>query len=54
MSERYTRLFALPQYLYTDNAPVVIMAGVLLRDNETGDILVQLKFKNISKKAYRY
>lgn len=50
MTERYTKLFSLPQNLYLEGAPLVISAGVLLKDNETGKILVQLKLKNIADK----
>ena len=53
MSERYAKLFALPKYLYTDDAPVVIMAGALLKDNDTGAILAQLKFKNIDNRIIK-
>lgn len=47
MNERYTRLFSTPKNLYTSGAPVVIIAGALLKDNELGRVLGQLKFKNI-------
>ena len=35
MSDRYIRRFALPQRLYTDGAPVVLAAGVLLEDTRS-------------------
>ena len=47
MSERYSKLFALPQNLYSECAPVLIAAGALLKDNETGKVLAQLKIQNI-------
>lgn len=47
MSERFERIFTLPENLHTAGAPVVIAAGALLKDTETGNILAQLKFKNI-------
>lgn len=50
MSERYTRVFSLPANLYATGAPVVISAGALLKDNQTGAILAQLKMRNISPK----
>lgn len=53
MSERYTKLFALPENLYTESAPVVIAAGALLKDNQTGKILAQIKYKNISSKIIK-
>ena len=49
MSERYTRLYALPQNLYLENAPILIAAGALLKDNVTGKILAQLKLRNLYK-----
>ena len=33
MSERYARLFSLPEDRYSVGAPVVIAAGALLKDN---------------------
>lgn len=50
MSERYSRLYALPGNLYAETSPVVIAAGALLKDNETGNVLAQLKLKSISDK----
>ena len=50
MAERYTRLFSLSEDLYTANAPVMIAAGALLKDNQTGKTLAQLKFKSLSEK----
>ena len=53
MSERYTRLFSLPENLYSVGAPVVIAAGALLKDNQTGKVLAQLKIQNINDKAIK-
>ncbi len=53
MSERYTKLFSLPESLYTEGAPIVIAAGVLLEDNQTDKILAQLKLKNISEETIK-
>ncbi|MBM6919132.1 hypothetical protein [Intestinimonas butyriciproducens] len=50
MSQRYTRLFALPGCLCSHSAPAAILAGALLKDNETGEILAQLKLKNVQAK----
>lgn len=51
MNERYTKLYNTPQNLYINGAPVVIIAGALLKDNESGRVLGQLKFKNIDVAA---
>lgn len=53
MSERYTKVFSLPLELYAQGSPLVISAGNLLKDNETGRILAQLKLQNISPKAVK-
>ena len=53
MAERYTRLYSLPENLYTPGAPVVIAAGALLKDNQTGKTLAQIKFKSISEKQIK-
>ncbi len=53
MSERYTRLFALEENLYSEGSPVVISAGALLKDNQTGAVLAQLKIKNISRRVIK-
>lgn len=53
MSERFEKLFALPENLYANGAPVVIAAGALLKDTQTGKVLAQLKIKNINGKAVR-
>ena len=50
MSERFTRLFSLPSDLYAEGSPVVISAGALLKDNQTGKVLAQLKLQNIGPK----
>ena len=53
MNERYSKLFALPQNLYSEGAPVLIAAGALLKDNEIGKVLAQLKIQNISGKPIK-
>lgn len=53
MSERYSRLFTLPENLYAIGSPVVIAAGTLLKDNQTGKIVAQLKLRSISDKSIR-
>lgn len=53
MNERYTRLFSLANDLYAEGSPAVISAGALLKDNQTGRALVQLKIKNIDGKAIK-
>ena len=50
MTERYTKLFSLPENLYAAGSPVIIAAGALLKDNQTGDVLAQLKLRSISEK----
>ena len=50
MAERYSRIYPLPGNLYSNNSPVLIVAGALLKDNQTGKTLAQLKFKSLSEK----
>ncbi len=51
MSERYVKIFSLPNNLYAESAPVLIKAGALLKDTERNRMLVQLKFKSITEKV---
>lgn len=51
MSERYSKLFSLEENLYTEGSPVIIQAGALQKDNQSGKVLAQLRFKNISDKV---
>lgn len=53
MSERYTKLFHLPENLYMEGSPVIIAAGALLKDNQTGRVIAQLKLRNISPKVIK-
>ena len=53
MSERYTKLFSLSENLYAKGAPVIIAAGALLKDNQTGKAIAQVKLRNIGKKAIK-
>ena len=53
MSERYTKDYECPQNVYAESSPVVISAGALLKDNQTGKILEQLKIRNITNKVIK-
>lgn len=53
MSERFERLFSLPENSYSKGSPVVIAAGALLKDKETGKIIAQLKLKSICAKTIK-
>lgn len=50
MSERFTNVFSLASNLYTKGCPIIIEAGALLKDTETGNMLAQLKMKNIGER----
>ncbi|MBR3391118.1 MAG: hypothetical protein IKG74_00450 [Firmicutes bacterium] len=52
-NKNYTFLQRLPADIYTGGAPFVIKAGALLKNEETGQVLLQLKFKNISDKTIK-
>ena len=51
--ERYSSLFRLPEKLYTQGSPLLIAAGALLKDNQTGNILAQIKFRGLSNKEIK-
>ena len=53
MSERYLKLFSLEENLYTPGSPVLIAAGALLKDMQTGRILGQLKLQSISNQEIK-
>ena len=53
MSERYSRLFSLQENLYAAGAPLLIAAGALLKDNENGRVLAQLKLRNLDAGTVR-
>ena len=47
---RYSTLYRLPGSLYEDGSPLLVSAGALLKDDQIGRILVQLKFRSLSNK----
>ena len=53
MAERFSRLFSLPENLYTPGSPLVIAAGALLLDNQSGSVVAQLKLRSISDKVIK-
>ena len=54
MKERYSRVYTTKENLYTEGAPIMIRAGTLLEDSETGNIIAQLKFCNVSGRTISY
>lgn len=53
MTERYERVFSLKENLYAAGSPVIISAGALLKDHQSGKILAQLKLKSINSLAIK-
>lgn len=53
MSERYVRLFTLPENLYAEGSPIIIAAGTLLKDSLTNRIVAQLKMHSINPKVIK-
>ncbi len=51
MSKRFETLFALDKNLYAAGSPVIVSAGVLLRDTESNRLAAQLKFRNVTSKT---
>lgn len=48
MAERFERLYELPGNLYSVGSPAIVSAGALLKDKQTGSMIVQLKFQSVS------
>ena len=53
MAERYSRIFSLAPNLYVKGCPVMVKAGALLKDNETSQLIGQIKLCNISEKTVK-
>ena len=53
MAGRYTRVFTAKNNLYALGSPVIMSAGALLKDNQTGKILAQLKIRSIANKKIK-
>lgn len=55
MSERYTKISSLPKVPYPEELrlPLEVSAGALLFDNQSGFVLAQIKFRNISSKIIK-
>ena len=53
MADRFERLFQLPIKQYAEGAPIILSAGVLSKDTQTGSIFVQLKFQSVSEKKIK-
>lgn len=51
MSERYATLYRCTVPQAQTNAPIILTAGVLLGDKQTGSVLAQIKLQNISEKT---
>lgn len=51
MAERYSKIYMLPGNLYSNGSPVLIIAGALLKDNQTGKMLAQLKMQNLDERT---
>ena len=54
MAERYSRVYSLPNNLYTQKSPLVIKAGALLKDNQSNFLIAQLKLHNVSNRAIKF
>jgi len=53
MGERYTKLFGLEGNLYAENSPVLVCAGALTKDNQTGKLFCQVRMENLDARAIR-
>ena len=50
MADRFQKLYSTAPNLYTEGCPVLIEAGALQKDTESGAVLAQLKMQNIGEK----
>ena len=50
MNNRFKSLYKLEPNLYTKDSPIIISAGVLLKDEKTDSVITQLKFQSVTKK----
>lgn len=53
MKERFENLYKLPNNLYVENSPVIIVAGSLLKDTESSNLIIQLKYHSLSDKKIK-
>lgn len=53
MTNRFERLYQLPENQYIKDSPIILAAGALLKDTETGSIIAQLKFQSVSVKLIK-
>lgn len=53
MEDRFNNIYSLPSNIYKPSSPVIILAGSLLKDNADGNIIGQLKIRNISDKVIK-
>ena len=51
MSERFQKLYTIKPNLYSEGCPVIIKAGALHKDIESGAIIAQVKMLNIGEKS---
>lgn len=53
MVERYSRVFLLEKNCYAPGCPVLVSAGAILIDNQTGKLYGQLKLRNLQEKTIK-
>ena len=53
MSERYKTLYRIPENLYSNGSPLIIAAGALLKDNQSGKVLAHIEFKSTNDRRIK-
>ena len=53
MAERFTKLYASDGVPWLPDIPVLLMAGALLRDEYSGNLLCQLRLRSVSDRTVR-
>jgi hypothetical protein len=54
MAERFIRVFSGKENLYAEGAPVIISASALLKDTENGNVIAQIKLRNLDERNISY
>lgn len=51
MAERLQKLYSLTPNMFSNGCPIIIEAGALHKDSESGAVIAQIKMRNIGEKA---
>lgn len=46
MEERFSKVYCLPENMYSEGSPIIISAGYLLNDSKTTSLIAQLMMES--------